>query len=103
MKTQSQIASCKMVHKPPPIIVYGIEDLSNQTDLPNKAVPSGTYLYKIVNKDQLRIVTLSTESQRPNGTHGPGSRLQTTQGRELKKAICLVGLSTGEPTGRLTL
>lgn len=60
-REQSEIASSRKVHKPPPIILYGIEDLSNLTDLLNKAVPSGTYSYKIVNRDQLRIVTLSTE------------------------------------------
>ncbi|KAL0901873.1 hypothetical protein ABMA27_007028 [Loxostege sticticalis] len=57
----SQKVRPKKIHKPPPIILYGIEDLSNLTDLLNKRVASGTYSYKIINRDQLRIVTQSTE------------------------------------------
>ncbi|CAK1547670.1 unnamed protein product [Leptosia nina] len=51
----------KKVYKPPPIILYGIEDLSKLTELLNSNVPSDGYSYKIINRDHLRITTQSTD------------------------------------------
>lgn len=47
--------------KPPPIILYGIEDLSKLSELLNQAAPHDSYTYKVINRNQLRIMTSSTE------------------------------------------
>lgn len=46
----------KKVSKPPPIILYGITDISKLTELLNSSVPSDSYTYKIINRDQLRVM-----------------------------------------------
>ncbi|KAJ8734276.1 hypothetical protein PYW07_014827 [Mythimna separata] len=51
----------KKVNKPPPVIPYGIEDLTKLTELLNKTMPSSGYSYKVINRDQLRVITQSTE------------------------------------------
>lgn len=51
----------RKVTKPPPIILYGIEDLSKLTELLNKTLPSDSYSYKIINRNQLRVMTQTTE------------------------------------------
>jgi Sec7-like guanine-nucleotide exchange factor len=58
--TGNTTSDIKKINKPPPIILYGIEDISKLTDLLNKTIPSDSYTYKIINKDQLRVMTQST-------------------------------------------
>lgn len=77
-KNRTQTAYPKKDGKPPSIILYGIEELSQLTGLLNKGVPSGSYPYKIINRDQLRISTQSSETYknfigriRKNGLIGP--------------------------------
>ncbi|PZC81832.1 hypothetical protein B5X24_HaOG211845 [Helicoverpa armigera] len=50
------IKPTKRVSKPPPIILYGIMDLTQLTELLNSSVPPGSYSYRIVNRNQLRLM-----------------------------------------------
>ncbi|XP_022819396.1 uncharacterized protein LOC111351609 [Spodoptera litura] len=59
--TENPSTHVKKSSKPPPIILYGIEDLTKLTELLNNTVPSDSYSYKIINRDQLRVMTRSTE------------------------------------------
>lgn len=58
-------AKGKLIHikvvKPPPIILYGIEDLTKLTDLLEKVVDKTNFVYKIINQNQLRINCKNTE------------------------------------------
>lgn len=60
--TEAASTQVKKVSKPPPIILYGIEDLSQLTELLDKSVPTGSYSYKVINRDQLRVMTQSAET-----------------------------------------
>lgn len=51
----------KRSYKPPPIILYGIEDINKLSDLINTVANKDDYLLKIVNKNQLRINPLDLE------------------------------------------
>lgn len=51
----------KHIYKPPPLILYGIKDLSKLTELLNKNIPADSYSYKILNRDQLKIMTQSAQ------------------------------------------
>lgn len=57
----SEIEYPKKVIKPPPIILYGIDDVSKLSELLNSAIPSDSYTYKVINRNQLRITTQDTE------------------------------------------
>lgn len=48
--------------KPPPVILYGIDDLSELTKCIEEAVDKTSYTYKIVSKNQLIISTKTIES-----------------------------------------
>lgn len=50
------------VSKPPPIILYGIEDVNKLTDFIQEAVRKEDYSYKIISRDQLRLSSKSIES-----------------------------------------
>lgn len=52
---QQPETSSKKAHKPPPIILYGIEDLSKLTELLNTVAERETFNFKNVNRNQLRI------------------------------------------------
>lgn len=47
----------KKPSKPPPIVLYGIENVNNLTEFLETAAESSTFTYKIVNKNQIRIVS----------------------------------------------
>lgn len=47
--------------KPPPIILYGIEDVNKLTDLLGTAVDKSLFFLKIVNKTQLRVNSKDTD------------------------------------------
>lgn len=51
----------KRVTKPPPIILYGIEDINKLTELLEKAANKTDFIYKIINHNQLRISCISVE------------------------------------------
>lgn len=48
--------------KPPPIILYGIDDVNKLTELLNTVVDGGNFSYKIINRNQLRISSTSIEN-----------------------------------------
>lgn len=54
-------ATFKAVNKPPPILLYGIEDITKLTTLLNTVVSAGDYKYKIVTSQQLRISSTCVE------------------------------------------
>lgn len=47
--------------KPPPIILYGIEDVSKLTELLETATEKSSFTYKIVNRNQIRISSNNVE------------------------------------------
>ena len=47
--------------KPPPIVLYGIEDVNKLTKLLETVAESSKFAYKIVNKNQLRVICENTE------------------------------------------
>lgn len=47
----------KKPSKPPPIILYGVEDVNKLTELLETAVERTTFNYKIINKNQIRITS----------------------------------------------
>ncbi|KAJ8710010.1 hypothetical protein PYW07_009376 [Mythimna separata] len=49
------------VPKPPPIILYGIEDLTKLTELLESVANKADFKYKIINKNQLRINCINVE------------------------------------------
>lgn len=51
----------KRPSKPPPIILYGIEDINKLTDLINTVAGKDDFLLKTVNKNQLRINSVNIE------------------------------------------
>lgn len=51
----------KKVSKPPPIILYGVEDVHKLTELLESAVDKSQFTFKIVNRNQLRIMTNEVE------------------------------------------
>lgn len=44
-------------NKPPPIILYGIQDIRKLTDLVETVLSKSDYTYKIISKQQLKITT----------------------------------------------
>lgn len=62
---QSEDSICtnpKPENKPPPIILYGIDDLNELTKLIESTINSSDYKYRIVNKNLLRIMAVSTDT-----------------------------------------
>lgn len=47
--------------KPPPIILYGVEDLNKLTELLETTTEKHQFTYKIINKNQLRISTIDAD------------------------------------------
>ncbi|CAH2097817.1 unnamed protein product [Euphydryas editha] len=47
----------KKPSKPPPIILYGVEDVNKLTEFLETTVEISTFNYKIINKNQIRIIT----------------------------------------------
>lgn len=54
-------SATKRENKPPPILLYGIEDIRGLTDLLNTVVSAEDYKYKIVTPQQLRITSATAE------------------------------------------
>lgn len=52
----------KKISKPPPIILYGIEDVNKLTELVETVADKNSFTYRITNRNQLRINTLDTEA-----------------------------------------
>lgn len=52
----------KKPSKPPPIILYGIEDVNKLTELVETVADKSSFTYRITNRNQLRINTLDTEA-----------------------------------------
>jgi hypothetical protein len=52
----------KKISKPPPIILYGIEDVKQLTDFIQEAVRKEDYSYKIISKNRLSLSSKSVES-----------------------------------------
>lgn len=50
-----QTTFAKKVPKPPPIILYGIEDVNKLSDLLESVVEKSVFILKIINQNQLRI------------------------------------------------
>lgn len=63
------------ISKPPPIILYGIEDLKKLTELIEQAVSKDTYSYKVISKNELRISSRSVETYKLLIEHIRGARL----------------------------
>ncbi|KAL0810519.1 hypothetical protein ABMA28_003452 [Loxostege sticticalis] len=51
----------KRNNKPPPIILYGIEDVNKLTDLLETVTERTEFTYKIINKNQIKIMTSGVE------------------------------------------
>ncbi|CAH2106652.1 unnamed protein product [Euphydryas editha] len=47
----------KKPSKPPPIILYGVEDVNKLTEFLETTAERSTFNYKIINKNQIRIIT----------------------------------------------
>lgn len=52
----------KRTSKPPPIILYGIEDVNKLTELLETVAEKDEFTYKIVNRNQLRISSIHIEA-----------------------------------------
>lgn len=52
----------KRTSKPPPIILYGIEDVNKLTELLETVAEKDEFTYKIVNRNQLRISSIHKEA-----------------------------------------
>lgn len=52
----------KKIPKPPPIILYGIEDVSKLTEVLEGVVSKNDFTYKVVNQNQLRIACFNVET-----------------------------------------
>lgn len=50
----------KKPSKPPPIILYGVEDLNKLTEFLETVAERTTFNYKIINKNQIRIISENT-------------------------------------------
>ncbi|CAH2103968.1 unnamed protein product [Euphydryas editha] len=51
----------KKPNKPPPIILYGVEDLNKLTELLESVTEKSQFSYKIINRNQLKILTCDIE------------------------------------------
>lgn len=58
----NDIPKDKQPPKPPPIVLYGIEDVNKLTELIETVVDKNQFTFKIVNRSQLRISCLEIES-----------------------------------------
>lgn len=52
----------KKPSKPPPIVLYGIDDVNKLTELVETVADKNSFTYRTVNKNQLRINTLDPET-----------------------------------------
>ncbi|CAB3254660.1 unnamed protein product [Arctia plantaginis] len=73
----------KKPSKPPPIILYGIEDVNKLTELVETVADKSSFTYRTTNRNQLRINTIDTEAYkriitkfRESGLIGIGYSLQ---------------------------
>lgn len=52
----------RKIVKPPPIVLYGIEDVNKLTELLKTVAETEDFTYKIVNRNQLRVSSTTTET-----------------------------------------
>lgn len=62
--TNEEIPTSKKDIKPPAIILYGIEDLTKLTELLKSTVNEADFRYKIINKNQLRIICANVQAHK---------------------------------------
>lgn len=67
--TTTTIAKPKKISKPPRIILYGIKDLKQLTNLINEVIDKEEYTYNTFSRDELSISSKSVESYKKLITH----------------------------------
>ena len=62
MTNRTVVTKTKKISKPPPIILYGIEDVKQLTDFIKEAVKKEDYSYKIISRNKLSLFSKSVET-----------------------------------------